>query len=278
MSRITLTLVTVLVIVAIAGWGLALRSGPSLAPHAGPGDSIPAMNTGTVADEAAAAPRRTGEPGSIAAIVRMPGAFEQRATLYRLATNATPKRLRKLIDETIALEDVNDRRDFLHILFRRSAQDGPGNAIRLLLKSDIPGERAGILQAIFHDWARHDTDAALRGLAELDDPHLVQAAGDGVMLANARPDKLIDGQLLGRMPMGYNPGPALGWYLGAHAARDPEGAAIQAAGIYDPILRRVALQAVRVARQPALDHRVFEPPAVFPIRQRRGKRHGGGGV
>ncbi len=237
-------MVAILASVAIAGWMLALRSPPAGAPGAGNPAPEPASSGAAPVRESRNAARAPPSPDSIAAIASLEGTFGKREALYRLAAGATLKRVRKLIGEAIGLEDVADRLDFLHILFGRYAQDDPGAAVRLLLASDLPGERPELLQAIFGDWARRDVEAALEALQKLDDPHLVQAAGDGMLLAHARPDRLVDRELLNRLPVAYSPGPALAWYLGAYAAHDPEAAALQAAGLYDSVLRRSALHAV----------------------------------
>ncbi|MBT8143525.1 MAG: hypothetical protein KJO55_02425, partial [Gammaproteobacteria bacterium] len=150
----------------------------------------------------------------------------------------------KMIATTVGLDDSRTRREFLAILYARYADLDPAAALSHLLQLEAPAEQRELVQSHFFYWSQNARDAAIAAVATIDNPHLLQAAGDGVVLAHASPDRLISTDLLALLPITYNPGPAVGWYLGAQAAADPEQAMAQALALYDPILQRAAVHAV----------------------------------
>lgn len=241
-----MVLVGVLVLVGGAGWLKVYLQGES----AGRSAAVAESDTGVIgiASTSAAAETDIAEPAqksrSIDQIVQLAGVFEQRAALYRLAAGSNTRALKSLIAQSLKIQDIRTRREFLHVLYGRFSEIDPVQSLDHLRRTELGLHRYEIVREIFSNWARHDTDAAIAAIKDLKEAKLIQAAGDGILLAHQHPGQLISNEILMRLPIDYYPGPVIALAIGALAAEDPESATAQALALHDAPLRRGALHAI----------------------------------
>jgi hypothetical protein len=91
----------------------------------------------------------------------------ERAALFRLAANADRRTLEALAAQVAVLPDFASRRLALEVLFTRYAEIDAASALAFAQTLDL---RPDALSPLLSAWARHDANAALRALGDLDAP------------------------------------------------------------------------------------------------------------
>ena len=112
----------------------------------------------------AADPTEQSNALTLAAIMSLPGDFEQTATLYQQLRRAGRDTLRRLITEADALPSTHEARAAKTIILARFAELDPEAAMEAALASSYRDDALG---AVFRAWGKYDHDAALayaRGL------------------------------------------------------------------------------------------------------------------
>ncbi len=155
-------------------FGAGLLAG-ALATYFWAGDDDAAWPTSAVATERASTP----SPAAAAATAATPliidflelvtGSVDtsERAALYRLAAEADRATLESLLQQVAALPKLASRAPALELLLMRYGELDPAAAAELA--RDLALE-AAVVAPLFESWARRDANAALRALADVQEP------------------------------------------------------------------------------------------------------------
>ena len=109
-------------------------------------------------------------PTTIAETLSLPSDFQQTAALYKLLTNSGIEELKRFVIEAQEIEDSNDRKTGLSIIYGRFADIDPEAALNHVIDADISDPR-NIVWSIFFSWSKVDLDEAIEQCNDIPSPN-----------------------------------------------------------------------------------------------------------
>ncbi len=119
---------------------------------------------------------------SISEILSLPSLFAQKEALHAIAGRANKLLLLKLLKESAGVSNTQQRHNLMQVLVSRLTEIDPQSAAKIAIE-DYKNRNYSLLSEVYQNWAKLDTDAAIKSANNIKDRYQHDTAAQGIIAA-----------------------------------------------------------------------------------------------